>query len=88
MKVDGSGSQALLLTYIGDDKDRIFDIEVDGVKLTTVEWKGGATGKFYDVEYPLPAAMTAGKKSIRVKVLANHGKTAGRVFGVRTMRAE
>jgi hypothetical protein len=88
MKVDGSGSQALLLTYIGDDKDRTFDIEVDGVKLTTVEWKGGATGKFYDVEYPLPAAMTAGKKSIRVKVLANHGKTAGRVFGVRTMRAE
>jgi DUF1680 family protein len=86
MKVEANGQQALLLTYIGDDKDRLFDIEVDGEKLTTVDWKGGTTGKFYDVEYPLPVSMTQGKSSIRVKVLANHGKTAGRVFGVRTMR--
>jgi DUF1680 family protein len=86
MKVDPSTSNSLLLTYIGDDKDRLFDILVDGVKLATEEWKGGKTGKFYDVEYKLPASMISGKTKITVKIDANHGKTAGRVFGVRTIK--
>jgi DUF1680 family protein len=86
MKVDASVNNSLLLTYIGDDKDRLFDILVDGVKLVTEDWKGGKTGKFYDVEYKLPAAMISGKTKITVKIDANHGKTAGRVFGVRTIK--
>jgi hypothetical protein len=86
MKVDPAMNNALLLTYIGDDKDRVFDILVDGVKLVTVEWKGGKTGKFYDVEYKLPASMISSKTKITVKIDANHGKTAGRVFGVRTIK--
>ena len=86
MKVDASTNNSLLLTYIGDDKDRVFDILVDGVKLVTEEWKGGKTGKFYDVEYKLPAGMISGKTEIIVKIDANHGKTAGRVFGVRTIK--
>ncbi|HLO38982.1 MAG TPA: DUF6805 domain-containing protein, partial [Lacibacter sp.] len=86
MKVDPSTNNSLLLTYIGDDKDRLFDILVDGVKLATEDWKGGKTGKFYDVEYKLPASMISGKTKITVKIDANHGKTAGRVFGVRTIK--
>lgn len=86
MKVDASTSNSLLLTYIGDDKDRVFDILIDGVKLVTEEWKGGKTGKFYDVEYKLPATMISGKTKIAVKIDANHGKTAGRIFGVRTIK--
>jgi len=86
MKVNPSTNNSLLLTYIGDDKDRLFDILVDGVKLVTEEWKGGKTGKFYDVEYKLPVAMISGKTKITVKIDANHGKTAGRVFGVRTIK--
>jgi hypothetical protein len=39
----------LLLTYIGDDKDRKFDILVEEVKIATEDWKGGKTGKFYDI---------------------------------------
>lgn len=88
MKVDPAMNNALLFTYIGDDKDRVFDILVDGVKLVTVEWKGGKTGKFYDEEYKLPASMISGKTKITVKVDANHGKTAGRVFGVRTIKEQ
>lgn len=88
MKVDPATNNALLFTYIGDDKDRVFDILVDGVKLTTVEWKGGKTGKFYDMEYKLPAGMISGKTKIMVKIDANHGKTAGRVFGVRTIKEQ
>lgn len=88
MKIAPGQKNTLLLTYIGDDKDRIFDIVIDGIKLTTVDWKGGTTGKFYDVEYPLPDAMLQNKTSIRVKIDAAHGKTAGRVFAVRTIRTD
>ncbi len=86
MKVDPSTNNSLLLTYIGDDKDRVFDILIDGVKLITEDWKGGKTGKFYDVEYKLPAAMINGRTKITVKIEANHSKTAGRIFGVRTIK--
>ena len=75
----------LLLTYIGDDKDRKFDILIEGVKLATEDWKGGKTGKFYDVEYKIPEELLKGKEKITVKIEANQGKTAGRVFGARTV---
>ena len=84
MKVETGAS--LLLTYIGDDKDRKFDILVEGVKIATVDWPGGKTGKFYDLEYTLPAELIKDKKQISVRIEANYGKTAGRVFGARTMR--
>jgi uncharacterized protein len=84
MKVEEGA--VLLFTYIGDDKERMFDILVDGTKLATVNWQGGKTGKFYDLEYALPAELIKGKTSIIIRVEANYGKTAGRVFGVRTIR--
>ena len=88
MKTNKVGNCNLLLTYIGDDKDRKFDILVDGIKITTVEWKGGKTGKFYDVEYKIPEDLLKGKEKIVVKIEANHGKTAGRIFGIRLVHAE
>lgn len=51
MKVEGAVANSLLITLIGDDKDRKFDIFVDDVLLATEEWKGGITGKFYDRIY-------------------------------------
>ena len=76
----------LLLTYIGDDKDRKFDILVEGVKIATEDWKGGKTGKFYDVEYKIPDELLQGKEKITVRIEANHGKTAGRAFGARIIK--
>jgi DUF1680 family protein len=77
----------LLLTYIGDDKDRKFDILIDGVKIATEDWKGGKTGKFYDVEYKIPEDLLKGKEKITVRIEANYAKTAGRVFGARIINA-
>ena len=77
----------LLLTYIGDDKDRKFDILIEGVKIATEDWKGGKTGKFYDVEYKIPEDLLKGKEKITVRIEANYGKTAGRVFGARLINA-
>jgi hypothetical protein len=86
MKTDPAGENVLLITCIGDDKDRIWDILVDSVKLATVHWDGGQTGRFYDLEFPIPADMTRGKSKISVRMEANKEKTAGRVFGVRILR--
>lgn len=86
IKVRPAAPNVLLCTYFGDDKKSAFDILVDGVKLTSVEWNGGITGKFYDKEYPIPAEMTKDKTSITVRIEANAGKTAGRVFGCRTVK--
>ena len=86
MKLEPDSKNTLLLTYIGDDKDRLFDILIDGQLLTTVEWKGGQTGIFYDNLYILPENFTKGKKNITIKIDANKGKTAGRIFNAKILR--
>ncbi|MFT3936017.1 MAG: glycoside hydrolase family 127 protein [Chitinophagaceae bacterium] len=85
IKVKPGADNALLCTYFGDDKNSAFDILVDDVKLVSVIWNGGETGKFYDKEYPIPAELLKGKTAINVRIAANAGKTAGRVFGCRTV---
>jgi|KBSSwiS6_1023812.scaffolds.fasta_scaffold00707_2 DUF1680 family protein len=87
MKTKQETNCSLLLTYIGDDKDRKFDILVEGVKIATEDWKGGKTGKFYDIAYKIPEELLKGKEKITVKIDANQGRTAGRVFGVRIIRS-
>jgi hypothetical protein len=87
MKVDTTVANILLCTYLGDDKNRAFDILIDGVKLTSVQWDGGETGKFYDKEYAIPAEMLKGKTSVTVRIEANANKTAGRIFGCRIIKA-
>jgi DUF1680 family protein len=86
MKVDESVADTLLCTYIGDDKNRVFDILIDGEKLTKVEWNGGETGKFYDKEYAIPGDMIKGKKTVTVRIEAPYNKTAGRIFGCRVIK--
>jgi len=86
MKVNPGVANILLLTYIGDDKDRKFEVLIDGVKIAYVEWNGGTTGKFYDNEYVIPADIIANKTSVTIKIDANHGRTAGRVFGCRILK--
>lgn len=88
MKVQPEIANSLLLTYMGDDKGRKFDILVDGVKIAYVEWDGGTTGKFYDKEYPIPAELLKGKSKITVKIDACHDRTAGRIFGCRILKAK
>lgn len=88
MKVRPGMANILLLTYIGDDKDRKFDVLVDGVKIAYVEWNGGTTGKFYDNEYVIPTDIIGDKTSVTVKIDANHGRTAGRIFGCRILKRD
>ncbi len=88
MKVEQGISQRLLLTYIGDDKDRKFDILVEGTNIATENWMRAVTGRFYDVEYKIPEDLIKGKQKVTVRIEANYGKTAGRVFGARILKQE
>jgi hypothetical protein len=86
MKTRQGVSNNLMLTYIGDDKGRKFDVLVEGTKIATVDWAGGETGKFYDVIYPIPTDLIKDKTKIAVRIEANYNKTAGRIFECRIVR--
>ncbi len=86
MKVQPGIPNSLLCTYIGDDRDRSFDLFVDNVKIGSELLKGGAAGKFFDTEYPIPADLVGKKTSVIVRVQGTNGRTAGRLFVCRTMR--
>jgi uncharacterized protein len=86
MKVDPSVPNVLLCSYIGDDRNREFDLLVDGVQIATQELTGGTTGRFFDVEYSIPAELIANKANVVIRIQGHPNKTAGRVFGCRTLR--
>lgn len=87
MKVEPGITNNLLLTLFGDDKDRKFDIFIDDELMATQEWNGGITGKFYDKTYAIPGKLTQNKTTVKIKIAANYGKTARRIFGVRILRS-
>jgi hypothetical protein len=76
------GPLVLMATYWGDERGNTFDILVDDVLLATQQLKNNKPGKFFEVEYPIPEALTKGKDSIRVKFVPHGRSTAGPVFGV------
>ncbi|OAN64787.1 hypothetical protein A7X12_01240 [Sphingomonas sp. TDK1] len=77
------GPLLLQATYWGGERDRTFDILVDDVKIATQQLNDKEQpGKFYDVAYTLPEALTKGKKSVRVRFVPHDRSSAGPVFGV------
>lgn len=86
MTVNPDVASNLMCTYLGDDKNNIFDLLVDGTKVGTQELKGATVGRFFDVEYPIPADLVNGKTKVVVRVQAHPNRTAGRVFGCRIVR--
>ena len=76
------GPLVLQATYWGDERPRDFDILVEGQKIATQHLDKVRPGEFFDVEYPLPEALTLGKSSLKVRFAPHEGNTAGPVFGV------
>jgi hypothetical protein len=73
----------LQATYWGDERRREFDIEIDGQKLARQTLAEDQPGRFFDVDYPIPAALIGGKSTVRVRFAPLPKNTAGPVFGVR-----
>ena len=82
----------LVVTY-GSDMRRngAFEILVDGTKVgeQKTERRSPEQGvRFFDVEYPLPAALLQGKSKITVRFEAAQGSEISGVYGVRMIRGD
>jgi len=91
--VDSSKPVTLLVTYNTDERGkRSGEVIVDGQRLgeQSIERSppGSATGRFFDVEYKLPAELIKDKKKVTVKFQATGGNETATVFGVRTLRGD
>ena len=79
----------LRCTYWGDEQNaRRFDILVDGQTIASQVLQHNQPGRFFDVEYPIPAELTGGKTRVTVKFQAEPHGAAGGVFDLRVMRQD
>lgn len=87
MKVNGGQQNSLILTYWGmDNRGRVFNILVDGVKVAHVDLNKYKSNKFYHIHYTLPLSLTNGKTSVKVSLQALPKSQAGPVYGVRMVK--
>ncbi|MGR4866521.1 beta-L-arabinofuranosidase domain-containing protein [Caulobacter sp. LARHSG274] len=82
------GPLILQATYWGEERSRDFDILVDNVKVASQHLEADRPGKFFEVDYPLPEALTKGKARVKVRFVPRDRSTAGPVFGVQLFTAQ
>jgi uncharacterized protein len=89
MPVDPSQPLALVVTYNSDQRRaRTFEILVDGQRVGEQTIPQGGVSRFFDVEYPIPPALVAGKQKATVRFQSLKESEIGPVFGVRVVRAD
>jgi len=79
------GPMALRALYWGEEVDKNFSIQADGVPVATERRPGPAAARWVSLEYELPAESTRGKDRIRIRI-ETHGSDAP-VYEVRTVDA-
>jgi hypothetical protein len=93
LPIDGSHPISVVITYHSEERSkRNFEILADGKSIgeQTIERSppGSAVGRFFDVEYKLPAELLTGKTKITVRFAAKNGNEIAAVYGVRVIRAD
>ena len=87
LPVDGSDRVAVVVTYNSDNRRaRSFDVLVNDERVAEASLPQTSVARFYDVHYPVPAAIAAGAASITVRVRGPHGNEVGPGFAIRTIR--
>jgi len=88
LKNPGQQARTLRLAYYGLDRDRTFDVFVNGTLLKTVILDGSGGDQFVEVDYPLPARLTtpAAGNVLTVKFSPKLGSTAGGIYEVRLLK--
>lgn len=87
LKVLPGQPQVLSCTYWGGDRGHAFDILVNGKVIATQTLDGSKSGKFFQVEYPIPASVLAGKDKATIRFQAHAGSVAGGLFDARMLKA-
>jgi hypothetical protein len=85
--VDPSKPIALIATYLGDDRNRDFDILVDSNPVATQKIDGSPRNKFFNVAYEIPPSITRGKAKVTVQFQAKGEALAGGLFDLRVVLA-
>ena len=85
LKNPGREARKLRLTFYGKDKDRFFDVYVNGLLLQSVQLKGQEGDKFFDVDYALTNEMMK-EEILTVKFVANEESVAGGLYYVRLLK--
>ncbi len=93
LPIEAGKPMTLVVTYNTDERGkRTVDVLVDGQKVgeQSIERSppGSAVGRFYDVDYRLPAELIKDKSKVTVKFQATGGNETATVFGVRIIRSE
>ena len=87
LKVDPKRRNELVCTWWGDDRNRTFDLLVDGTVLTEVKLEGRGGHQFVKAAYPIPAEMTRDKVSVKVTFRGKKGTwVTGGLFGLAVLR--
>ncbi|MEO7932623.1 MAG: beta-L-arabinofuranosidase domain-containing protein [Chthoniobacterales bacterium] len=73
----------LICTYWGSDRDRTFDIVVNGVVVATQTLEGRQPGKAIEVAYPLPPESLTGQQNLTVRFQGSNQGRVGGLFGLR-----
>ncbi|UIR54635.1 glycoside hydrolase family 127 protein [Sphingobacterium sp. SRCM116780] len=87
MKVNPTDNNELMLTYWGmDNRDRTFNIEVDGKVIAQQDVNQFKESKFYDINYQIPKELTKGKSKVTIKLIPKDERnSAGPIYGARTV---
>src|SRR6185369_5477101 len=92
LPVEASRPATLIVTYSNDNaRASGCDVLVDGKKLgeeTGTRRSPEQVVRFYDVEYPIPAEVVAGKSKVTVRFEGTNGGPTPAVFGIRMVRSD
>ena len=83
MAVD-EGPVVLRVLYWGEEVGKHFDVSVEGERIATERRTGPPEKRFVGVDYPVPEALSRGKRTIRVR-FETRG-TDALIYEVRTLR--
>ncbi len=92
LPVESGHPMSVLVTFSNDARrSGSFDVLVEGQKLGTQTTEHRSPEQdihFFDVEYPVPAELVAGKQKVTVRFEAAPGSDIPGVFGIRMIRAD
>jgi len=92
LPVESGHPMSVLVTFSNDARrSGSFDVLVEGQKLgaqTTEHRSPEQDIRFFDIEYPIPAELVAGKQKVTVRFEAAPGSDIPGVFGIRMIRAD
>lgn len=89
--VEPDHPMVLILTFYSDDRRATpasFEVLVDGQVVAALDIGRTEPPRFFDLEYPIPAALVAGKETVTVRFEAKEGSQIATVFGLRLIRGD